>query len=178
MRAGRRPVDYPRRRKAKSSRFTVSKSPRRWWIVSKSSSSSLASRRSRSITSDLVEVPAIDRTEELEVPDRAEGERVQGILIPREEDLALSEDAALQRERQVLKHHEIDVGHGEVLEPRPRRLQACWDPGSQDHAQVEIGSRGRLASSAAAEEDESEDIRVTPRPVHETREVGRGHDGH
>src|SRR2546422_6622571 len=39
MRAGRRPVDYPRRRKAKSSRFTVSKSPRRWWIVSKSSSS-------------------------------------------------------------------------------------------------------------------------------------------
>src|SRR5437867_698734 len=143
-----------------------------------SSSSSLARRRSRSITTDLVEVRAIDRTEELEVPDRAEGERVQGVFVPREEDLSLAEDAALQGERQVLKHHEIDVGFRQVLEPRPRRREACGDLGREDEAQVEVGLRGRVASSAAAEKDQSEDMRVTPRPLHELHKVGWGHDGH
>jgi len=70
----------------------------------------------------------------LEGPRGADGEGVEGVFVPDEEDQALLEDSTSHVERELLEEDEVDVASREVLEalmgpgqtrPRPGVGRTC-----------------------------------------------------
>src|SRR5436309_2556295 len=130
-----------------------------------SSSSSLARRRSRSTTRDLVEILAIDMAEVFEGPRGPSGELVESLLVPDEKHRAFLEHATPDVERQLPEDGDVEVDIPQVLEP----LVAGGESGRwgcrEDQAHVEVGAGRRLSPRSAPEEDHRQDIRVAPCPL-------------
>src|SRR5205809_4474128 len=100
------------------------------------------STRSRSTTQDLVEVLAVNVAEALPGPRRADGDSIEGILVPRVEDRAFLEDPAPDVKRQRLEDRDVEVSLGQVLEPLlcPVAIRARFRP--EHEADVEVRARG------------------------------------
>src|SRR5436309_2689075 len=109
-----------------------------------SSSSSLARRRSRSTTRDLVEILAIDMAEVFEGPRGPSGELVESLLVADEKYRAFLEHATPDVERQLLEDGDVEVDLRQVLEPLVARGESGrWGCG-MDQAHVEVGAGRRL----------------------------------
>src|SRR3989449_5642706 len=125
-----------------------------------SSSSSLARRRSRSTTRDLVKVLAIDVAEVFEGPRGPSGEPVKSLLVPDEKYRAFLEHATPDVERHLLEDGDVEVDIPQVLEPLVTGGESGRWGSREDQAHVEIGAGRRLSPRSASEEDHSQDIRI------------------
>src|SRR5207244_5520896 len=133
-----------------------------------SSSSSLASTRSRSTTRDLVEIAALDVTEVLEGARSARGDSVQGARAPGENHRALLEHPAPDVKGELLEHAEIQVALREVLEALADRCLARRHVGREHEAHVDVGAGTGIAPGTATEQDDGEHLAVACGTVDQT----------
>jgi hypothetical protein len=120
----------------------------------------LASTRSRATTQDFVEVLAVDVAEAFPGPRRADGDGIEGLLVPRVEDRAVLEDPAADMKRQRLEDRHVEIRLRHVLEPllRPVAIGARFP--REHETDVEVRAGGSVSAGAAPEEEHREHVGI------------------
>lgn len=125
-----------------------------------SRSATRLSIRSRSSNGDPLQVPAVIGPEDLERPNRPEGDLVQGVLVLHVEHVPVLQDALSDVKRKLFEDANVTAGELQVLSPLSSSFFTIGRAAPQDEADVDVRCRMGFVPRSAPEKKHGEDLRI------------------